>query len=60
MFPFFWREFVHNNEGFLAGKQCGQQPILRLSNLQLVQRQRCNRLDRFLRVDENIFVFKTH
>jgi hypothetical protein len=35
------------------------EPILRLLNLQL-QRQRCSRLERFFRVDENIFVFKTH
>jgi hypothetical protein len=36
-----------------------QEPILRLFNFQL-QRQRCSRLERFFKVDENIFVFKTH
>jgi hypothetical protein len=36
-----------------------QEPILRLSNLQL-QRQRCSRLERFFKVEEHIFVFKTH
>jgi hypothetical protein len=34
-------------------------PILRLWNLKL-QRQRCSRLELFFKVEENIFVFKTH
>jgi hypothetical protein len=34
--------------------QGDQEPILRLRNLQL-QRQRCSRLERFLKVEENIF-----
>jgi hypothetical protein len=33
------------------------EPILRLLNLH-VQRQRCSRLERFFRADQNIFVFK--
>jgi hypothetical protein len=32
---------------------------LETSNLQL-QRQRCSRLEPFFKVEENIFVFKTH
>jgi hypothetical protein len=35
-----------------------QEPILRLQNLQL-RRQRCGRLERFFKVEEFIFVFKT-
>jgi hypothetical protein len=35
-----------------------QEPILQLVSLQL-QRQRCSRLERFFKVEENIFVFKT-
>jgi hypothetical protein len=39
---------------------CGdREPILRLRNLQL-RRQRCSRLDRFLKVEESIFVFETY
>jgi hypothetical protein len=34
-------------------------PILRFLNSQL-QRQHCGRLERFLKVEENIFVLKTH
>jgi hypothetical protein len=36
-----------------------QEPILRLLNLQL-QRQHCSRLERFYKVEEFFFVFKTH
>jgi hypothetical protein len=36
----------------------GQEPILRLLNLQL-QRQRCRRMERFFKVEENFFVCKT-
>jgi hypothetical protein len=35
------------------------EPILRFFNLQL-QRQRCNGLERFFKVEETILVFKTH
>jgi hypothetical protein len=34
------------------------EPILRLVNLQL-QRQRCSRVERFFKVEETMFVFKT-
>jgi hypothetical protein len=33
--------------------------MLRLEYLQL-QRQRCSRLERFIKADENLLVFKTH
>jgi hypothetical protein len=40
-------------------REIPSEPILRPNlNLQL-QRQRCTRLERFYKVEENIFVFKT-
>jgi hypothetical protein len=36
-----------------------QEPILRLLNLHL-QLQSCSRLERFVKVEENIFVSQTH
>jgi hypothetical protein len=45
--------FIHNRRNWL------QDQILRLLSLQL-QRQRCSRLERFLEVEENIVVLKTH
>jgi hypothetical protein len=38
--------------------QSGKDPVQRLLNLQ-IQRQRCSSLERFFKVEENIFVFKT-
>jgi hypothetical protein len=49
---------VENRLWSFMYKQFDQDPILRLWNLQL-QRQSCSRLERFSKLDENIFYFKT-
>jgi hypothetical protein len=41
------------------GLETIQGPILRVLNLQL-QRQRCSRQDHFFKIEESIFVLKTH
>jgi hypothetical protein len=57
-----WKSLKSDNSNFLAEKSYFAvteilEPILRLWNLQL-QRQRCSRLERFMKVEEYIFVFK--
>jgi hypothetical protein len=49
---------LHTEVAQILGYFFPLEPILRFLNLQL-QRQRCSRLERFFKVEDNIFVSKT-